>query len=56
MKMKKVNFNTLADYIGLSSEVANLPTDETECTCGATFLAVDTGDMYILYEKTWYKL
>lgn len=55
MKMKKVNFNVLADYIGLSSEVASLPTDE-DVADGSTFLAVDTGDMYILYQKIWYKL
>lgn len=56
MKMKKVNFNVQADYIGLSSEVASLPTDEDNCVDGSTFLAVDTGDLYILYQGTWYKL
>ena len=54
-KMKKINFNVLADYIGLSSEVSSLPIDE-DVADGSTFLAVDTSDLYILYQGTWYKL
>lgn len=57
--MKRVNFQTRCEYIGLSSEVASLPTEpkEGEYLCsGSTFLAVDTMQYYIFYEetKTWY--
>lgn len=62
--MVEVNFKVQGDLIGLSSEVVNL-TGKTvtlddgtthECNNGATFLAVDTSDVYILYNTTWYKL
>ena len=55
--MKKVNFKTVADFIGLASEVSALPTTDTEdyeVSDGATFMAVDTGKVYILYGGKWY--
>ena len=57
--MKKVNFKTVADFIGLASEVSALPTTDTEdyeVSDGATFMAVDTGKIYILYNKKWYPI
>lgn len=51
--MMERNYASCWDMIGLSNEVATLKTDYDE---GSTFLAVDTGDIYILYQKTWYKL
>lgn len=59
-----VNFKVKGDLIGLSSEVTSL-TDETVTlddgskrtySNGTTFMAVDTGDLYILYNHKWYKL
>ena len=57
--MTKINFQTVADFIGLSSEVVTLPvenTDDYEIQDGATFMAVDTGKIYILYNKKWYPI
>lgn len=57
--MKKINFQTVADFIGLSGEAATLPvenTDDYEIQDGATFMAVDTGKIYILYNKKWYPI
>lgn len=51
--MMERNYASCWDMIGLSNEVATLKTDYDE---GSTFLAVDTGDIYILYQKKWYKL
>ena len=41
------------DMIGLASDVATLGTDHEN---GSTFLAVDTGDLYIFYNDKWYRL
>lgn len=62
--MIECNFNVEGDLLGLSSEVANLTSDEVtlldgsvhKVVDGSTFLAVDTGDLYILYQGIWYKL
>lgn len=51
--MKELNYASCWNLIGTSSEVASLKTDYDE---GTTFLAVDTGDVYILYQKKWNKL
>ena len=52
-RMKELNYASCWNLLGLSSDVENLETDYDE---GTTFLAADTGDVYILYQKTWYKL
>ena len=57
--MTKINFQTVADFIGLASEVSTLPTTDTEdyeVSDGATFMAVDTGKVYILYNGKWYPI
>lgn len=51
--MMERNYASCWDMIGTSAEVATLSTDYDE---GSTFFAVDTGDVYILYQKKWYKL
>lgn len=62
--MIEANFTVQGDLLGLSSEVSNLTGNEItlddnskrKYKDGTTFLAVDTGDLYILYEENWYKL
>lgn len=51
--MKELNYASCWNLLGLSSDVATLKTDYDE---GTTFLAADTGDVYILYQNKWYKL
>ncbi len=51
--MKELNFSVAWNIIGLAAEIASLSTDYEE---GSTFLAVDTSDVYILYQHKWYKL
>lgn len=62
--MIEANFTVQGDLLGLSSEVSNLTGSEItlddnskrKYKDGTTFLAVDTGDLYILYKENWYKL
>ena len=62
--MLDVNFKIKGDLIGLSSEVETLTSETVTLDDGSTrtytdgtmFMAVDTGDLYILYNHTWYKL
>ena len=64
MIMLDVNFKIKGDLIGLSSEVTSLTNEmvtlddgsERTYSNGTTFLAVDTRDLYILYNHKWYKL
>ncbi len=51
--MKELNYSACWSLLGLSSDVASLSTDYEE---GTTFLAADTGDLYVLYQNLWYKL
>jgi len=51
--VKELNFAVCWNLIGTSAEIESLQTDYDE---GTTFLAVDTGDVYILYQSKWYKL
>ena len=51
--MNKTKWN----YLGLSTDdKAELPFIEQHDVDGTTFLAVDTGDVYIYYDGTWYDL
>lgn len=52
--MERINFQLREEYIGLSADVASLPTKDI--ISGSTFLAVDTGKYYIFYAPTatWY--
>lgn len=54
--MERINFQLREEYIGLSADLASLPT--TGITSGSTFLAVDTGKYYIFYapDATWYPM
>lgn len=45
-----VYWETRKDIIGLSTEAK--PTSEVN---GTTYLEVNTSDLYIYYEGTWYK-
>lgn len=62
--MIEANFNVQGDLLGLESEASKLVSDtvtlddgtEHKCNDGTTFLAVDTGKLRILYNKTWYIL
>ena len=51
--MKELNYSSCWNLLGLSTDVPDLKTDYEE---GTTFLAADTGDVYILYQSKWYKL
>lgn len=51
--MKSITYTNCWNLIGFSSEAESLGNDYDE---GTTFLAVDTGDIYILYHSEWHKL
>ena len=62
--MVETLFKKQGDLLGLSTEVESLTGStvtlddgtERDCEDGTTFLAVDTGAVYILYKEKWYKL
>lgn len=62
--MIEAKFTLQGDLLGLASEVSSLTSGTVtlddnsthEVKDGTTFLAVDTGDVYILYKERWYKL
>lgn len=61
--MIEANFTVQGDLLGLSSEVGRLGGNEITLddnsvraySDGTTFFAVDTGYLYVLYNKTWYR-
>lgn len=52
--MQKIDCIVRCEYIGLSTEISELPT--TDICAGSTFFAVDTKTYYIFYDGTWYEM
>lgn len=62
--MRSIDNSSAQSLAGHTSEVANLPTTaikmddgmQFHAACGSTFLDVDTGDVYLLFDGAWYKI